>query len=173
MVRALRRTVQPNATVTESKLLRDHITAQLREVDVVVETRVGPYPHPAVRTPAVGGSNGLKDAVKSRRRPGLRLRPSSTRGQERARRRVSPTPGRRRSTRPRRPLLSSTNPTHRSPIHRGAEHMSAARCPPRLCGECYGTEGFRLPSTSYISTGPYFFRASISCLPSPTAMTCK
>jgi hypothetical protein len=40
---ALQRTVQPGASVTESKFLEDRITGELREVDVVVETQVGPY----------------------------------------------------------------------------------------------------------------------------------
>lgn len=44
MIRALQSTVQPGATVTESKFLKDGITGELREVDVVVETLVGPYP---------------------------------------------------------------------------------------------------------------------------------
>jgi hypothetical protein len=43
VVVALQRALHPEATVAESKFLRDHVSGELREVDVVVETRVGPY----------------------------------------------------------------------------------------------------------------------------------
>ena len=43
VVLALQRTLHPNATVTESTFLRDRISGERREVDVVVEAYVGPY----------------------------------------------------------------------------------------------------------------------------------
>jgi hypothetical protein len=43
VVVALQRALHPEATVTESKFLRDSVSGELREVDVVVETRIGPY----------------------------------------------------------------------------------------------------------------------------------